>query len=122
MAQTDAQTSDAQRAIARAVAVASAQLRKEFRLRSEKQRRDVSELQQAVAQLKAQIAAMSVKTERTVGTQMPPPLPLPLPPPPPPRSSVETPAARFLRREAEFKAANREKRRAEAARLAEGHR
>ena len=49
MAQTDAQTSDAQRAIARAVAVASAQLRKEFRLRSEKQRRAVSELQQAVA-------------------------------------------------------------------------
>jgi hypothetical protein len=98
MAQTDAQTSDAQRAIARAVAVASAQLRKEFRLRSEKQRRAVSELQQAVAQLKAQIAAMNVKTERTAGTQMPPPAPpAPPPPPPPPRSTVETSGAMMRR-------------------------
>ena len=78
MAQAN-ETSDAQiqRAIARAVGIATAQFRQEFSLQDDKQTRIVSELQQAVAQLKAQISAMSVRTERTAGTQMPPP---PLPP------------------------------------------
>ena len=56
-------------------------------LQDEKQRRIVSELQQAVARLTAQIAAVKVKTERADGTQMPPP-PLPLPPPPPPQPDI----------------------------------
>ena len=95
MAQAD-KTSDAQiqKAIARAVGIATAQFRQELDLQEEKQRRVVSELQTAVAQLQAQIAAMEVKTERKAGTQMPPPAPpAPPPPPPPPRSTVETSGA-----------------------------
>jgi hypothetical protein len=88
MAQAD-KTSDAQTktAIARAVGIVTAQFRQELDLQEEKQRRVVSELQTAVAQLQAQIAAMNVKTERTAGTQMPPP-PMPLPPPPPPQPDI----------------------------------
>ena len=99
MAQAD-KTSDAQiqKAIARAVGIATAQFRQELDLQDEKQRRVVSELQTAVAQLQAQVAAMSVKTERTAGTQMPPPAPpAPPPPPPPPRSTVETSGAMMRR-------------------------
>ena len=99
MAQAD-KTSDAQiqKAIARAVGIATAQFRQELDLQDEKQRRVVSELQTAVAQLQAQIAAMGVKTERTADTQMPPPAPpAPPPPPPPPRSTVETTGAMMRR-------------------------
>ena len=99
MAQAD-KTSDAQiqKAIARAVGIATAQFRQELDLQDEKQRRVVSELQTAVAQLQAQIAAMGVKTERTADTQMPPPAPpAPPPPPPPPRSTVETSGAMMRR-------------------------
>jgi hypothetical protein len=99
MAQAD-KTSDAQTktAIARAVGIVTAQFRQELDLQEEKQRRVVSELQTAVAQLQAQIAAMNVKTERTAGTQMPPPAPpAPPPPPPPPRSTVETTGAMMRR-------------------------
>jgi hypothetical protein len=103
------ETSDAQTetAIARAVGIVTAQFRQELDLQEEKQRRVVSELQTAVAQLQAQVAAMSVKTERTAGTQMPPPAPpAPPPPPPPPRSTVETSGA-MMRRHAAAKTAGK---------------
>ena len=70
----------------------------------------MSELQQAVAQLTAQVAEMKVGNERADGTQMPPPLPPPpLPPPPlppPPQSTVraETAWEKMRRREAEREA------------------
>ena len=99
------ETSDAQiqRAIARAVGIATAQFRQELSLQDEKQRRIVSELQQAVARLTAQIAAVNMKTERADGTQMPPP-PLPLPPPPPPQPDIVTVLAAMRRREDEKQA------------------
>ena len=114
------ETSDAQTetAIARAVGIVTAQFRQELDLQEKKQRRVVSELQTAVAQLQAQIAAMNVKTERTAGTQMPPPAPpAPPPPPPPPRSTVETSGAMMRRHAAATTAGKGESKCGEAAPL-----
>ena len=100
MAQTETQT-DGEKQIARAVAVASAQLRKEFRLRSENMRCDVRELQEAAAQLTAQIASMKTEAERVGKTQTvpSPPLPPPTPPPPPPPTTAALGADKAARTE-----------------------